>query len=249
MKDLIECRTQAEVDACCAAGNIAVVRTGRFEAWGSSHVVAWESSHVEARGSAHIVAWGSAHVEAWGSAHVEAWGSAHVVAWESAHVEAWESAHVEARESVSVHKHSGPHDKPKVKGGVIIEVPRLDTAEKWCSYYGVKVTRGIATLYKAVHDDFRSAHGADYSPGAKPEAPGWDPVPECGGGLHFSFHPSAARRFDSSATRFVACPVRVSDIVVHPDGLYPDKCKAARVVGKGCVEVDQYGALIAGAKP
>jgi hypothetical protein len=139
-----------------------------------------------------------------------------------------------------VHKHTGRYDKPRVKGGVIIDVPKVTTAAEWCDYHGVKVSRGIATLYKAVRDDYRSAHGADYSPGAKPAAPDWDPVPECGGGLHFSFHPVAALSYDRQATRFVACPVRLAEIVVHPDGS-PTKVKAPRVVGKGCVEVDRTG--------
>jgi hypothetical protein len=29
--------------------------------------------------------------------------------------------------------------------------------------------------------------------------------------------------------RFVACPVRLEDIVFHPDGDYPDKVKAGAV--------------------
>jgi hypothetical protein len=274
MKQFIECSTQAQVDKVTGEGNAAVVRNGRFiakrsshvvawgsshveawgsshvVAWGSSHVVAWGSSHVVARGSSHVVARGSSHVEAWGSSHVEAWGSSHVEAWESSHVVAresshvvaWGSSHVEASDYVSVHKHG---TQPKVKGGVLIEVPRCDTAEKWCAYYGVKVSRGIATLYKAVRDDYRSSRGMSYAPGTKPEAPDWDPVPECGGGLHFSFHPTAAQSFDPEASRFLACPVRLDEIVVHADGMYPNKVKAPRVVGRGCVEVDRTGKPIA----
>ena len=60
---LIEIASQAELDAL-PENTIAVVRSGRFVAWGSAHVVAW--------GSAHVVAWESAHVEARASAHVEA---------------------------------------------------------------------------------------------------------------------------------------------------------------------------------
>jgi hypothetical protein len=197
MKQFIECRTQADVDRVTGDGNIAIVRSGRFVAWGSSHV--------EARGSSHVVAWGSSHVE--------------------------------ATSCVSVHRQSS---RAQIRGGVVIEAPRLETAQQWCEFYGVKISRGIATLYKAVRDDFRSAHGMSYRPGETPAAPDWDPVPECGSGLHFSFHPSAAKAFDYEATRFVACPVRVSELVVHPDG-DTSKVKAPRVVGKGCVEVDRQG--------
>lgn len=36
----------------------------------------------------------------------------------------------------------------------------------------------------------------------------------------------------TQATRFVACPVKVSEIAVHPNGMYPDKVKAPGCVGK-----------------
>jgi len=124
---------------------------------------------------------------------------------------------------------------------VLVQVPRLTTPAEWCEFHGVAVKRGIVTLYKAVNDDYESAHGTSYAPGTKPEAPDWDPVPECGGGLHFSPRPSAALAFAADAARFVACPVRLDEIVVHPDGLYPEKVKAPRVVGKGCYEVNIDG--------
>ena len=79
-----------------------------------------------------------------------------------------------------------------------------------------------------------------YAPGSTPEAPDWDPVPECGSGLHFSFHPGAAKSFDDLATRYVGCPIRVSDIVVHPDGDYPGKVKAPRCAAP-VYEVDHDG--------
>jgi hypothetical protein len=40
--------------------------------------------------------------------------------------------------------------------------------------------------------------------------------------------------------RFVACPVRVEDIVPHPRGVYPDKVKA-RGVCAPVYEVDEDG--------
>src|SRR6266849_1780905 len=136
-----------------------------------------------------------------GSAHVVARGSANVEARESAHVEAWGSAHVEATKFVAITKqvdHTG-----QIAGGVVIAVQRPTTVEDWCAFYGIPVTDGIAVLFKAVRDDYRSSHGLLYSPGTQPEAPDWDGGrDECGGGIHFSFHPSAARDFDQKATRF-----------------------------------------------
>ena len=38
-----------------------------------------------------------------------------------------------------------------------------------------------------------------------------------------------ARAFHSAAVKYVACPVRLTDIAIHPDGDYPQKCKASRV--------------------
>ena len=87
----------------------------------------------------------------------------------------------------------------------------------------------MVTLYKAVGADFRSEHGTDYSPGLIPVAEDWDGgVRECGGGLHFCPRPFMSLRFAPNATRFVACPVSLSDIAVHPDG-DTTKCKA-----RGC---------------
>jgi len=262
----IQCKTQAECDAALAEGNVPeLVGSGWFEvrgasyveAWESAHVEAWESAHVEAWESAHVVARESAHVEAWGSAHVVAresahvvaresahvvaWESAHVVARGSAHVEAWGSAHVEASKFVSVHKHQ---DTVSVKGGVVILVKAPSTPKEWCEFYGAKIESGIVMLYKAVRDDFRSAHGFLYAPGSTPEAPDWDGgITECGGGLHFSPSPAMALEFDSSATRFVACPVALKDIAVHKNPLYPEKIKARRIV-RPVYEVDRYGERI-----
>jgi hypothetical protein len=42
------------------------------------------------------------------------------------------------------------------------------------------------------------------------------------------------------ASRFVACPVRVDEIVVHPNAAYPTKVKAPRVCAP-CYEVDING--------
>ena len=110
----------------------------------------------------------------------------------------------------------------------------------------VKV-RDFELKFKAVGDDWCSTNRTpagkriSYKPGTKPKAPDWDGGgAECGGGLHFSPSPHHALEFNPEATRFVGCPVLVSEIVVHPNGVYPSKVKAPRVYGK-CFEVDLDG--------
>ena len=240
----IDVRTQNELDEAlkrgdrphCVGDALFVAReSAHVEAWGSAHVEAWGSAHVVARGSAHVVARESAHVVAWESAHVEAWGSAHVVAWESAHVVARESAQlqiydrvqVKASKHVAISRHS---PLAKVEGEYVLDIPPITTAELWCDFYGVEVKEDMALLFKAVGDDFKSPHGFPYLPGSAPSAGDWDGGrKECGGGLHFSPSPRHAREFNDAATKYVRCPVALSDIVVHHPADYPQKIKASRV--------------------
>jgi hypothetical protein len=106
------------------------------------------------------------------------------------------------------------------------------------------VADGVATLYKAVDDEFGSYHGASYAPGSTPQAGDWDGgEEECGGGLHFAPRPTFAFPATDDATRFVACPVRVEDIVVQRHSIYPNKVKA-RGVCAPVYEVDGDGAPI-----
>lgn len=120
---------------------------------------------------------------------------------------------------------------PEVSGGVVHRVIPPTTPRAWAEMYGAVLTDdNTVTLYKAVHDDFRSAHGLSYAPGTVPIAPDWDGgVAECGGGLHFCATPHAAAAYDASATRFVACPVKLSDLAVVENPSYPNKIK-----GKCC---------------
>jgi hypothetical protein len=77
-----------------------------------------------------------------------------------------------------------------------------------------------------------------------PEAKDWDGMArECGGGLHFSPHPVMALEFNTSAVKFVACPVALEDIVVHKNAQYPQKIKAKRVCAP-IWEVDREGNAI-----
>jgi len=214
--------TQAEFDMHIKAGFGVVVKTGRFEAYGSSHV--------EARESSHVVAGGSSHVEAWESSHVEA--------WENVFIRLFSALKIEASASVVIMLHG----KAKtITGGKKIKAAKPATAIAWCKFHGVTVDAGVAVLYKAVNADYKSPHGMSYAPKTRPKAEDWDDgKAECGGGLHFSPTPGHALSFHSSAKRFIACGVKVSEIVVHPDGNYPEKIKAPRVSG-ACYEVDRYG--------
>ena len=196
----------------------------------SSHVVAWDSSHVVARDSSHVVAWDSSHVEAWGSSHVEARDSSHVVAWGSSHVEARDSSHVEAGAYTAVHLHSA---RAEVEGGVLIDLTTVDLGDPavWCDFHGVTVEDGQATVYKAVRDELRSAHGFAYPIGETVTCGDWQDSDECGHGLHFSPTPSAAKDYDSRATRYLECQVALATLrPLLQGGAAKCKAPAAEVV-------------------
>jgi hypothetical protein len=130
----------------------------------------------------------------------------------------------------------------KATGGTSVSV-KLKTPKDWCEYYGVSVIRGIAIVYKAVNEDFSSERDATfkYVPGTTPKADMFDANDECGPGLHFSPSPKMAKfHFHNGAKKFVACPVLLSEMVVHLDGNYPHKCKAPHLA-KPCWEVDENG--------
>jgi hypothetical protein len=151
---------------------------------------------------------------------------------------------VEAKPTVSI----VGFGKPIITGTERVQLVQIATAAQWCDFYGAEIDAdGIAILYKAVDKDFRSGRGFAYVPGSTPAAPDWDGgKAECGGGLHFTAHPSAAQAFFLEATRFVACPVRLDDIVVHEDAQYPSKVKAPRICAP-IYEVDRYGKPVAAA--
>ena len=183
--------------------------------------------HVEARESSHVVARGSSHVEARGNVFIRLFSA----------------LKIEAAASVVVMAHGKAE---KMTGGKRVKAIKPKTAKAWCVFYGVQVKAGIALLFKAVQDNFHSPHGANYAPGETPKASDWDKgEKECGGGLHFSPTPRHALSFFSDAKKFVACGVKLSKIVIHPDGSYPDKCKAPRVVTP-CYEVDRDGNPVKG---
>ncbi len=169
-------------------------------------------------------------------------------------MEAWGTSSVTGKASLFSQPRFWRHESAKINvpGAVILEAPRLETGADWCEFYGVEIRKGgglnrklagqdVAILFKALGKDFVSSRGTAYEPGSTPEAPDWDGgKEECGGGLHFSPHPKMAEEFNRDPAHFVACPVAVSEIAVHPDGSMPQKVKAPRVCAP-CWEVDVDG--------
>jgi len=219
MYDYVDVTSQAELDRAVADGNIPVCRSGYFEASGNASVRAY--------GNASVSAYGNASVSAYGDASVRAFDDASVRAYGNASVSAYGNASVSASKYVAIHRHG---DTPKVDGGVLIQIPDLTDPANFLEFYGVAVEgrgrRATAVLYKAVDGDFNSHHGTNYTPGTTTtcDDDDWSPENCCGYGLHFSPRPLIAQRYMSAATRFVACRVKVSDIVVIGDHR-PDKIK------------------------
>jgi hypothetical protein len=184
-----------------------------------------------------VTAYGSSTVTAYDSSTVRACGSSTVTAYDSSTVMACGSSTVTATPLVAVHLHSAT---VKVSGGVILDHSNLAefTAAQWCEYHGVKVSRGIATLFKAVNDKWTTDRGTDYSPGSKPACLDFSDTDECGGGLHFGPTPFHAQAYFDGATKFVAVGVRVSEL--RPITGSTAKAKAPRVV-RACVAVDIDG--------
>ena len=126
-------------------------------------------------------------------------------------------------------------------GGVLIDhTPSLDNPADWCEYHGVTVSKaGVATVYKAVRDDWLSSWGTSYKPGTRPDdRENWRDDNDCGGGLHFSPTPWQAQSYDPEATRFLKVGIKLAEMRPIPGGTA--KCKAPRVV-RACVEVDIDG--------
>jgi hypothetical protein len=181
---------------------------------------------------------GSSQVTAYGSSQVTAYGSSQVTAYGSSQVTAYGSSQVTASKQVAVTL-SG---NAKAAGGVQIKYKRPATTAEWLEEYQLTPKDGVVILFKAVNDEYKSSHEMSYTPGTMPIAPDWDGEErECGGGLHFCALPVMALGFFREATKFITCPVRVDEIVVHPNAEYPNKIKAPRVVEPGCYEVDING--------
>lgn len=111
----------------------------------------------------------------------------------------------------------------------------------WINFFELPaIDNEFVYLYKALDSDFCSNFNKfKYPPGTTVESPDWDPEIECGMGLHFSPSPKDALQFNPDAEKYVACKVKLSEMVVHPDGKFPEKVKAPRVYE--IVEVDIEG--------
>ena len=183
-----------------------------------------EGAEIELRGGVYVV-----------------YGSSTVRAYDSSTVRACDSSTVRATYQVPVLIMA---KGPKVTGGVQIKYKTPTTAKEWLDNYGLKSVRGVVTLYKAVNSEFKSERGTSYAPGEKPKAHDWDGGKvECGAGLHFCAAPELCLQFYPGATKFIACPVKVSEIAVHKNPSFPTKVKAPRVYG-ACFEVDINGKKI-----
>ena len=227
MKTRVEVRSQAEFDACIKASNIAVVI----------------DCSVVARGNSSVVAWGNSSVEARENSSVEARENSSVVAWGNVFVRWFSALKIKASFTVIIGKMGDPNGT--LEGGRVLDCKLPTTPAEWCNHYGVEVKDGVAILYKGVNSEFMSDHGGCYTPGTVPVAPGWDGGKrECGGGLHYSPTPQMTLEFVLSATKWVACPVALSDMrSPHQGDKYPNKIKARG----GCApvwEVTRKGKLI-----
>lgn len=211
----IECRTQEELDKALAKKAEKIwLRGDRFFVLKSGQVVAREASRVDARDSSQVVAAVYSQVHAWDSSVIEAGRFCAVTIYDKT---------------------------VKAKGGVQIWVSPAKTAEEWCELWGVPVKKGAAVLYKAIKDNFMSPLGCNFTPGTIPKCSDWDGgKKECGGGLHFVPHPTIGQDFFNEATKFVACPVKVKEIVVHENATFPQKVKAPGGCAP-CWEVNRWG--------
>ncbi len=172
---------------------------------------------------------------------VTAYDSSTVTAYGSSTVRAYGSSTVTATSYVAVHLHDVT---VHLTGGVVIDHTKVELfdAEEWCAYHGVSVENGIATVYKAVNDQWTTSRGFDYSPGALPSCTDFRDDASCGGGLHFGPTPTHALAYFREATKFVAVGVEVSALRPIVDRGATAKCKAPKVV-RACAEVTIDGDL------
>jgi hypothetical protein len=211
----------------CDSSTVRAYDSSTVRAYGSSTVTAYDSSTVTAYGSSTVTAYGSSTVTAYDSSTVTAYDSSTVRAYGSSTVTAYDSSTVRACDSstvtaygsstvtagshTAVHLHSG---RAHVEGGVLIDHTAIDesTPTSWANYHGAAINEETATVYKAVRADLRSTHGALYEIGAEVSCDDWQDTNECGNGLHFSPSPAQASAYDESATRWLECTVKLSDL-------------------------------------
>jgi hypothetical protein len=209
--DYVKVKTQAELDKV-APGDVPVITgNGRFELCTNRTV----------------------RVEGSSTPTIETWGSS------TPTIETWESSTptIVTRESSTLIGRVGKfsmvsvlqHDQSNVKlpGAVLLRTPEsIETVEDWIDYYGCEqAKRGSVVVFKCVDDTLRSHYKTLYEVGEEVKCADWSSAPECGGGLHFSPSPSAAQRYSNGGSRFLACSVRVKDIVLLGDKLKTPSCK------------------------
>jgi hypothetical protein len=193
----------------------------RIESWESSAptIESWESS------APTIVSRGSS------APRIESWGSSAPTIEARGYVQLSLTGKITAK--LGAKCHAVLHKGAKVKGGSSVKV-EIKNGEDWCEYYGVEVKKGVAILYKGVRNDYASGRDASffYKPGTQPKASQYDDA-ECSYGLHFVPHPRMAREFyDAPDMKWLACPVKVKDLLVFPEGSYPNKAKVQGVCAK-----------------
>lgn len=123
------------------------------------------------------------------------------------------------------------HPLHLVEGDAKVLCLDTDSPIDWVNFFELQVVdEDYVYLYKALDQDFCARYmNFRYLPGTVVEAPDWDPTIECGGGLHFSPTPQQALTFNTFAEKFVACKVKLSEMIVHSKGIIPEKVKAPRV--------------------
>src|SRR5581483_8567772 len=99
-----------------------------------------------------------------------------------------------------------------------------DPAE-WAAFYGLGITGGKLTVYKAVDGDLISGHGMAYPIGGTVTAPDWENNRACVQGLHFGPTPwLAATYLDSDTKRYLACQVDAAAIVPLGNKIKAESC-------------------------
>ena len=252
MHQLIECKTQQELENCCKNGDIAIVREGKFTAYGSSQVTAcdssqvtaydssqvtaYDSSQVRACDSSQVRAYGSSQVTAYGSSQVRACGSSQVRAYGSSQVTAYDSSQVRACGYVAVTQQD-PSAKIKVsKTCILIKVPPMDGLTDYLNRFPIEKSATKVILYKAVQPDLQSFYPqkVQYPESGTVKLEGEIDPPEsgsCAHGLHFS-HFDWAVEFGEGEGNFVILKAEIAkkDIVVSPDCDGKVRCSKAKII-------------------
>ena len=195
----------------CGSSTVTACGSSTVTAYDSSTVTACDSSTVTAYDSSTVTAYDSSTVTACDSSTVTAYGSSTVTAYGSSTVTAYDSSTVRAGSHTAVHLHSG---RAHIEGGVLIDHTAVDQSDPatWASYTGAQITEETVTVYKAVRDDLKSRHGALYAIGSEVSCDDFEDTDACGHGLHFSPSPAQAFAYDTSATRFLECTIKLSEL-------------------------------------